>query len=88
MTTVAASMSALNRLLSPLRDAAVAFFRSDVAVHRSEAGVQIVLEERARGPAKPVKPRKSSREDVATRRDRDELALTLQQLASLLDRCV
>jgi hypothetical protein len=36
-------------LFSPLRQAAVAFFKHDVALRREPGGVQIVLEERGPG---------------------------------------
>jgi hypothetical protein len=45
-------------LFSPLRQAAVAFFKHDVALRREPGGVQIVLEERGPGgqPASPAGP--------------------------------
>ncbi len=75
-------MSALLRFFSPLRHAALAFFKHDVAVRRDPAGVHIVLEDR---PSVPGKPKPPSRAEEAKRREREELALMLQQLRELLD---
>jgi hypothetical protein len=74
-------MSALLRFFSPLRHAAVAFFRHDLAVRRDEGRVQLVLEERAR----EGKPRQPSRAEIVKRKESEELALMRQQLAALLE---
>jgi hypothetical protein len=74
-------MSALFRFLDPLRHAATAFFRHDLALRRGEGGVHIVLEERQ---VRPGKPRPQSRADQTTRKEREELALMLEQLGELL----
>lgn len=75
-------MSAILRFFSPLRHAAAAFFKHDLALRKGEHGVEIVLEER---PQAAAKPKKASRADVTTRKERDELAVIRQQLAALLD---
>lgn len=67
-------------LFSPLRQAAVAFFKHDVALRREEGGVQIVLEER--GPAGQRQP---SRAELARQKEKAELAVMREQLAQLLD---
>lgn len=67
-------------LFSPLRQAAVAFFKHDVALRREEGGVQIVLEERGPGGA-----RQPSRAELARQKEKAEVALMLEQVASLLD---
>ena len=72
----------LTSLFDPLRQAATAFFKHDLALRR-DAGtreVKIVLEQRA--PKKGAKP---TREELAQRREREELALMRAQLAELLD---
>ncbi len=78
-------MGALLRLLTPLRHAAAAFFKHDLALRRDAAGLQIVLEAKVEPtPARP-KIKKGSREEVALRKDKQELALIVQQLGELLD---
>ena len=67
-------------LFSPLRQAAVAFFKHDVALRREEGGVQIVLEERGPGGQRPP-----SRAELARKQEKLEVALMLEQLAGLLD---
>ncbi len=82
------TMSALLRFFSPLRHAAAAFFKHDVALRRGAAGVEIVLEQRSDAPTKPGKPAKPGKNSVieaAERKLRDEQVLILQQLAALLD---
>ncbi len=74
-------MNALNRLFRPLGNAAKAFFKHDLALRRSEAGVEIVLEERRpQGQAKPL-----SRADEAEQKARAELLLMRAQLGEVLD---
>jgi hypothetical protein len=68
------------RFLDPLRQAAVAFFKHDLALRRDESGVQFVLEERnGRGGRAP------SRAELAGLKEREEVALMLAQLRELLD---
>ncbi len=76
-------MSAIFKLLDPLRQAVAAFFRHDLALRRDDSGLQIVLEPKVEaGPKK--KPKKGSREDVTQRKDKHELTLVLEQLGTLL----
>ena len=76
-------MSALLKIIAPLRQAVAAFFKHDLALRRDDAGLQIVLEPKVEnGPKK--KPKKGSREDVAQQKDKQELALVLEQLGTLL----
>jgi hypothetical protein len=72
----------LLRLFDPLRHAAVAFFKHDLAVRRDEGRVQLVLEERRDGHAVARPP---SRAELISRKERAELALMLAQLRDLLD---
>ncbi|MBP6763349.1 MAG: hypothetical protein KA141_00035 [Rubrivivax sp.] len=74
-------MSAILRFFGPLRLAAAAFFKHDLALRKGEHGVHIVLEER---PTE-AKPRKLSRAEASNHKEREDLALMLQQLAALLD---
>lgn len=71
----------LTRLFDPLRHAATAFFKHDLALRRDgeTRQVKIVLEHR---PAKGGKP---TREELAQRKEREELGLIRAQLAELLD---
>jgi hypothetical protein len=75
-------MSRLTTFLDPLRTAALAFFKHELAVRRGEDGVRLVLEARhgATGKAKPP-----SRTEQARRKEREELVLMLAQLRELLD---
>ena len=77
-------MSAFQKLISPLRHAVAAFFQHDLALLRDAAGVQIVLEPKVEDPAKPRKGKKVSRQELAVRKDKQELALILDQLGALL----
>ena len=71
------------KIFAPLRQAVAAFFKHDLALRRDDAGLQIVLEPKVEnGPKK--KPKKGSREDVAQQKDKQELALVLEQLGTLL----
>lgn len=73
-------MSPFARILHPLRQAAAAFFKHDIALRREGDGVHIVLEERK---AKAV--RKPSRAEVTEQREKAELELMRVQLAELLN---
>jgi len=75
-------MSAILRFFSPLRHAAAAFFKHDLALRKGDRGVEIVLEVRSAAAPQAKKP---SRAEVSTRKERDELGLMLQQLGALLD---
>ncbi len=74
-------MSALQKLLQPLRQVAAAFFRHDLALRRDEAGMHVVLEER---PA-PGEGRKPTRAEAAAAKDQAEVTLIREQLQALLD---
>ncbi|MBX3600909.1 MAG: hypothetical protein KF863_09795 [Rubrivivax sp.] len=74
-------MSALLKLFDPLRQAAAAFFRHDLALRRDDSGVHVVLEER---PA-PGQPRPPTRAEAAAAKEQAELALIRAQLKELLD---
>ena len=76
-------MSAIFKLLDPLRQAVAAFFKHDLALRRDDSGLQIVLEPKVETGVKK-EPKKGSREDVAQRKDKQELALVLEQLGTLL----
>ncbi len=76
-------MNAFNRLFRPLGDAAKAFFKHDLALRRSEAGVEIVLEARPPRSGRPSQP--LSRADEAERKAREELLLMRGQLGEVLD---
>lgn len=73
-------MSTIQRLFRPLRQAAQIFFTRDLGLRRSEAGLEIVLQERRVGRQKPL-----TREELAKRKEREELEQMLQQLAAVLD---
>jgi hypothetical protein len=75
-------MSALNRMINPLRQAAAAFFKHDVALKRQPQGLHIVLEARAPEPKK-LKP-KDARLEAAKQKEKREQALVVDQLAALL----
>ena len=76
-------MSAISKLLDPLRHAVAAFFKHDLALRRDDSGLQIVLEPKVENGVKK-KPKKGSREDAVQRKDQQELALVLEQLHTLL----
>ena len=78
-------MNPLLRLLDPLRKAAAAFFKHDVALRRKEGAVHVVLERRPPGGKAKAKAKAPSREEVAARKDQEELALMRAQLADLLN---
>ena len=75
-------MKLMSRLFDPLRHVATAFFKHDVALRRDSETrhVKIVLCERGSKPGD-----KLSREELAARKEREELALMRAQLAELLD---
>jgi hypothetical protein len=75
-------MSAINRLFDPLRHAAAAFFKHDVALRRAEDGFHIVLQERG---APAARGRPPTRAEAAQAREKEELAVMRAQLAALLD---
>jgi hypothetical protein len=75
-------MSAFARLFHPLRQAAAAFFRHDVALRRAEDGVRIVLEDRRGQPATARPP---SRAEAAAKKEQQELAQMRSELAALLN---
>jgi hypothetical protein len=74
-------MTKLSGLLQPLRRAAQAFFRDDVALKRDEAGLRLTLEDRSAAPAQ----RLPSATELAAERQRRELKVMLVQLADTLD---
>lgn len=75
-------MTPLIKIFNPLRQAAAAFFKHDVALKRQPEGLQLVLE--ARPPEARRKGKAASRADAAARKDKQELALVLEQLGALL----
>lgn len=77
-------MRALSKLFQPIRHAAAAFFKHDLALRRDPAGLQIVLEPKPPA-AEPRKAKKPSRADAAALKEKQELVLILQQLQELLD---
>ena len=77
-------MRLLLKLFSPVKRAAIAFFRHDLALRRDPAGLQIVLESKSTAPAPPKEVKKDSRAELAARKEKQELALILEQLAELL----
>lgn len=74
-------MSSFGNLFGPLRQAASAFFRQEVAVRRGEHGVQIVLQERA---GRGDKKRHPHRDEATAKKEAAELALMRAQLGTLL----
>jgi hypothetical protein len=75
-------MSSLTKIFNPLRQAAAAFFKHDLALKRQPEGLHIVLE--ARPPEPRRKGKAASRADAAARQGKQELALVLEQLGALL----
>jgi hypothetical protein len=74
-------MSSFRNLFDPLRQAATAFFRQEVALRRGENGVHVVLQERAgRGDRKRQPPR----DEATVKKEAAELALMREQLGALL----
>jgi hypothetical protein len=74
-------MSALTKIVNPLRQAAAAFFKHDVALKREPEGLHIVLE--AREPERKLSKRDAQAE-AARKREKQELALVVDQLGALL----
>lgn len=77
-------MRVLLKLFNPVRQAAVAFFRHDLALRKDPAGLQIVLEARTVAPASSKKPKVDSRTELAARKEKQDLAVILEQLGELL----
>jgi hypothetical protein len=77
-------MRALLKLFNPIRQAAAAFFKHDLALKRDSGSLQLVLEARSPSPTTP-KAKKSSRAEAAKLKEKQELALILEQLGALLD---
>lgn len=77
-------MRALFKLFNPIRQAAAAFFRHDLALRRDSGTLHIVLEPKS-STATSVKPKKSSRAEATRLKEKQELALILQQVGTLLD---
>ena len=77
-------MRLLSKLFSPVKRAAIAFFRHDLALRRDPAGLQIVLESKPTAAAPPKKAKKDSRAELAARKEKQDLALIQEQLAELL----
>jgi len=73
-------MNPMQRLLQPLRQAAAAFFKHDLALRRDGTEVRLVLEQRPKGEGRPP-----SRAEVAARREKEELAQMRSELAALLN---
>jgi len=73
-------MSNLKDLLQPLRTAAAAFFRYEVALRREGSAVHVGLEERPRPEAA-----RRSRVDVAAQHEQEALALIRAELSALLN---
>jgi hypothetical protein len=86
-------MSPIANFFDPLRRAAAAFFKHDLALKRERDGLHIVLEAKTVSDGssdkavanKKSKPGKGEREMVAERKVAEELALMRTQLAELLD---
>ena len=77
-------MRTLFQLFNPIRQAAAAFFKHDLALRRDSGSLHIVLEPKSAATA-PAKVKKGSRADDSARKDKQELALILQQIGALLD---
>jgi hypothetical protein len=73
-------MSNLKDLLQPLRTAAAAFFRYEVALRREGSAVHVGLEERPRPEAA-----RRRRVDVAAQHEQEALALIRAELSALLN---
>jgi len=86
-------MSLFAKLFSPIRRAAAAFFKHDLALKRERDGLHIVLEAKPSAEVAPVraaghkksKPGKGEREKAAELKAAEELALMRKQLAELLN---
>lgn len=87
-------MNPIAKLFDPIRRAAAAFFKHDLALKRERNGLHIILEAKpaegvgGRGDAsakKKVKATKGEREVAVERKAAEELALIRTQLAELLN---
>ena len=76
-------MRSLSKFFSPLRQAAEAFFKHDLALRRDAAGLQIVLEARPATPKEPGKKAKNGK-PAPVQREQEARALMLEQLSALL----
>lgn len=74
-------MNAISRLLLPLRTAAAAFFKHDLALRRDGQAMVLVLEQRP----EPGKPRPPTRAELGARKDKEELTQMRAELAALLN---
>ena len=74
-------MRALFKIFRPIKRATVAFFSHDLALQRSRQGLTVVLQARAPGGT----GRLGVREEAKLNKEREELALMLQELDALLD---
>ena len=84
-------MSSISKIFSPIRRAAAAFFKHDLALKRERDGLHIVLEAKApveassgKDVTKKSKPTKGEREKLAERKVAEELALMRQHSISQL----
>lgn len=75
-------MGDLLKIFTPLRQAAVAFFRHDLVLKRERDGVHLALQEPRADSRKPKKP---TREELDNRKDAEDTHLILAQLGDLLD---
>lgn len=76
-------MNAHLKLFDSLRHAAAAFFKHDLALRRDDAGLQVVLTPKIESK-RPKKLKKGSREELAKRKEKQDLTLLLNQLSALL----
>lgn len=74
-------MPSLDSLFGPLRGAATAFFKHDIALRRGERGLQIVLEQRAAAG----KSQAELQAEEAAREKQAAVDLMCSQLGALLD---
>jgi hypothetical protein len=75
----------LQRLISPVRQLATAFFRSDLALRREHGQINVVLVEPAPPPAAGKPKTKKQRDETERRRRHEELMLVRTELAALLN---
>lgn len=85
-------MNPIKRLFNPVRRAAIAFFRHDLALKREQGNLCIVLEERPATPSEPLipmlkggKPTRTQAEEDQRRRRKQAEAQVRQELRELLD---
>lgn len=74
----------LQRLISPVRQLATAFFRSDVTLRREQGQINVVLAERRSEP-RPKQAAKEQRNEADRRRRHEELMQVRTELAALLN---